>query len=157
MAKSGISWAAEGDELLDTKVDSKKSDWAQEEPTQKIAHDLPKIPEEFDVEEYIEPEPVVHNNDDGTFTKYSWKIVCDPKASPDDEDPDMVMVQTEETFKTEKNYVTPWLNDVNGPNTACQSTTKTVQTPRQPTKSQTISQLFMQTGDRLRLKTKAFD
>jgi len=66
---------------------------------------LPVIPAIFDDETFEEPEPIIIKNSDDTLTKYTWKIICDPKADPDNEFPDQVCIQTKEHISVKKQKV----------------------------------------------------
>merc|ERR1711881_158254 len=92
-----VSWAQEVEE------EEQKPKVIEAKAEEKL--DLPEIPKEFDPDEYDPPEPLIIKKSDNVFIKISWKVDVDPKASPDDEYPDMVVVQSIETFRTKTQVV----------------------------------------------------
>jgi len=94
MVEAGVNWAIEDEKTHQEDFDEKK---------QKVKEKLdflPEIPEKFDIDTYEVPEPVLRKNADGTITKYSWEMICDPNQ-PDNEDPPMVIRQLVEVLRKE--------------------------------------------------------
>merc|ERR1711881_558532 len=94
------NWAIEVDEADEPTPTTPK---VVEKVEEKL--DLPDIPAIFDPDEYEPPEPIIIKKSENTFMKISWKIDVDPKASPDEEYPDMVCIQTIENFRTKTSFV----------------------------------------------------
>jgi len=86
MADTQVNWAIEDENAADNKNKKDSLDF------------LPEIPKTFDPETYEVPEAIFRKNDDGTITRYSWEMICDPREA-ESENPPMVIKQTVETFK----------------------------------------------------------
>lgn len=71
------------------------------EVVKEVRPQLPEIPKTFDPDTYEEPEPVIVKKGNNMYTKYSWHVVVDPNADPNDEYPAMVIQEVVENFKTE--------------------------------------------------------
>lgn len=106
MATEAVDWAKESENWAEEEAeDVKPTPEAKEEPKPEEKLDLPDIPKIFDPEEYEPPAPIIIKKSDNTFIKISWKIDVDPKASADEEYPDMVCIQNIETFRTQTQTV----------------------------------------------------
>jgi len=92
-----VDWAAEAPADADSKTPAAVA--------KVIRPDLPEIPKTFDADTYEEPEPVLVSKGNGLFTKYSWRIVVDPKADPGAEYPAMVIEEVVENIKKETQRV----------------------------------------------------
>merc|ERR1711920_1065169 len=88
--------------FLDKKIQKKNNN---NQIVKDIRPELPQIPKTFDIETYEEPEPVIVHKGNNMYTKYSWRIVCDPKADPNDEDPAMVIEEVVENIRKETQKV----------------------------------------------------
>merc|ERR1712019_219560 len=96
-------------------VDTEIVDWAADveaeeaarnkQNIQNIKPDLPEIPKTFDPDTYEEPEPIIVHKGNNMYTKYSWRMVVDPKADPNDEYPAMVIEEVVENIRKETQRV----------------------------------------------------
>lgn len=100
-----MNWAAETehDMPISPVKSSKNMDWGATDevvPAARVeaAVKLPEIPEVVGYE-FEAPEPVIIEGDNNTFIRHTWTIVTDPKASPEDEDPDEVVMHNIEHMK----------------------------------------------------------
>merc|ERR1712226_950361 len=94
-----VDWAA------DVEAEEREKNKQTSAPAKDIRPELPQIPKTFDIETYEEPEPVIVHKGNNMYTKYSWRIVCDPKADPNDEDPAMVIEEVVENIRKETQKV----------------------------------------------------
>lgn len=92
-----VDWAAD--------VEAEERENNKSAKQQNIRPELPDIPKTFDADEWEEPEPVIVNRGNGLFTKYSWRVVVDPKADPGLEYPPMVIEEVVENIKKETTRV----------------------------------------------------
>lgn len=96
-------------------VDTEIVDWAADveaeeaarnkQNIQNIKPDLPEIPKTFDPDTYEEPEPIIVHKGNNMYTKYSWRMVVDPKADSNDEYPAMVIEEVVENIRKETQRV----------------------------------------------------
>jgi len=98
-----VDWAA--DVEAEERENNKAAGSAAVAAKSDVRPDLPEIPKTFDADTYEEPEPVLVSKGNGMFTKYSWRIVVDPKADPGAEYPAMVIEEVVENIKKETQRV----------------------------------------------------
>jgi len=103
-----MDWTAEVNQEEVPKSPTKptpKHDWTKG-PTEEQKELLPEIPEVVDEDWDIPDEVVIPSGkSDGTFSKYTWDIKADPKASIDEEYPDQVVIQTVNCVRVQKERV----------------------------------------------------
>merc|ERR1712226_332528 len=94
-----VDWAA------DVEEEEREKNKQTSAPAKDIRPELPEIPKTFDPDTYEEPEPVIVHKGNNMYTKYSWRVVVDPKADPGLEYPPMVIEEVVENIRKETQRV----------------------------------------------------